>query len=234
MLSSFQEDKDIYASIASLAFNVPYEECLEFHPETHEYQPDGKARRNEAKVILLGITYGRAIPSIAEQLYGKRKDMTDEQKLKAAQKVYDAVLNAFPGIRALMLSSQQFAREHGYVETILGRRRHIPEMQLPEFEFTALRKYVNPDIDPLNPDTLKNKNDIPERIKAALLKEFKGYKYFGQIARRTRELYEEGIKVTSNRSKIQDGSRQVLNSIIQGRLPHCPHLSNHITHGCVA
>lgn len=54
MIDAFQHDKDIYASIASIAFNVPYEKCLEFHPETHEYQPDGKARRGEAKTIVLG------------------------------------------------------------------------------------------------------------------------------------------------------------------------------------
>lgn len=162
------------------------------------------------------ITYGRAIPSIADQLYGKRKDMSDEDKIKSAQKVYDSVLNSFPGIRTLMIASQKFATEHGYVETILGRRRHIPEMQLPEFEFTALKGYVNPDIDPLDVNTLQNKSDIPERIKEALLKEFKGYKYFGQIARRTKELYDQGIQVINNRSKIGDGSRKVLNSIIQG------------------
>ena len=54
MLESFQTGRDIYASIASLAFNKPYEECLEFHPVTHEAQPEGKARRGEAKTILLG------------------------------------------------------------------------------------------------------------------------------------------------------------------------------------
>lgn len=54
MLKAFSEGKDIYATIASLAFKLPYEKCLEFHPETHEYQPDGKARRGEAKFIVLG------------------------------------------------------------------------------------------------------------------------------------------------------------------------------------
>lgn len=54
MIEAFQHDRDIYATIASLAFNKTYEQCLEFHPETHEYQPDGKARRSEAKTILLG------------------------------------------------------------------------------------------------------------------------------------------------------------------------------------
>lgn len=54
MTKAFKEGRDIYATIASIAFNLPYEKCLEFHPETGEYQPDGKARRGEAKTIVLG------------------------------------------------------------------------------------------------------------------------------------------------------------------------------------
>lgn len=217
MLDSFKQHRDIYATIASLAYKVPYEACLEFHPETHEYQPDGKARRGEAKVILLGLTYGMAIPSIADLLYGKRDDMTDEQKLKEAQKIYDSVMNAFPKLRQTILSAQNSARVKGYTETILGRRRHLPDMQLPKFEFTALKGYVNPDVDPLDPSTLKNKSDIPDRIKEELTKEFISYKYYGQIARRSRELYEnEHIKVINNSGKINEATRQVFNSIIQG------------------
>lgn len=58
MIQSFKDGKDIYGSIASIAFNVPYEECLEFHPVTGEYQPEGKARRGEAKTIVLGRPKG--------------------------------------------------------------------------------------------------------------------------------------------------------------------------------
>lgn len=217
MIKIFQEGRDIYGGIASLSFDLPYEKCLEFNPETGEYQPDGKARRNEAKRILLGITYGRAIPSIAEQLYGTRTDMTDDEKVKAAQNVYDSVLKAFPGIKAIMKHAKEFAHEHGYVETILGRRRHIPEMKLPEYEFSALKGYVNPDVDPLDITTLQNSSDIPERVKESLYKELKSYKYFGQVAARIKDLYEnEHIRVTNNKKKIQDGERQCLNSIIQG------------------
>ena len=54
MIKAFKEDRDIYASIASLAFKLPYENCLEFHPGTGEYQPDGKKRRGQAKLIVLG------------------------------------------------------------------------------------------------------------------------------------------------------------------------------------
>ena len=217
LIKAFKEGRDVYASIASLAFNVPYEKCLEFHPDTHEYQPDGKARRSEAKTILLGIMYGRSIPSIAEQLYGTRTDMSDEEKTKGAQKVYDSVMKSFPGIDRIMKTSEAFVRKYGYTETILGRRRHLPDMRLKEFEFVPAQGYVNPDIDPLDPSTFTNSSDVPDRIQEELYKEFKGYRYFGQIARRTRELYEdEHIRVINNRPKINDARRQVLNGIIQG------------------
>lgn len=216
MIRAFQEGRDVYASIASLAFGVPYENCLEFHPDTHEYQPEGKKRRGEAKTILLGLTYGRSIPSIADQLYGKRNDMSDEEKLSAAQNIYDSVMKAFPALKAIMQKSQAFARKYGYTRTILGRRRHLPDMQLPEFEFVPMKNYVNPDIDPLDTTTLVDSSAIPKRIVDQLYKEFKSYKYFGQIARRTRELYDEGIKVINNRPKINDAKRQTLNGIIQG------------------
>lgn len=216
MIRSFQEGKDIYASIASMAFGVPYENCLEFNPITGENQPDGKERRGQAKFIVLGITYGRSVPSIADQLFGKNEDMSEEEKLKKAQKIYGAVLNAFPNLRSFMITSQKFAKKHGYVETILKRRRHIPDMQLPEFEFKPLKGYVNPDIDPLDPNTLNNKNAIPDYIVDRLDRELKGYKYFGQIARRIRELNEDHIKVINNRPRITEASRKVINSIVQG------------------
>ena len=214
MCEGFAHGKDAYALIASVSFNMPYEKCLEFHPDTHEYQPDGKARRSEAKSILLGVLYGRSIPSIADQLYGKRDDMTDEQKQKAAQKVFDAVMNAFPGLRNLMINTQKHASQYGYTETILGRRRHLPDMQLPEFEFKAMKGYVNPDVDPLDINTLENRDEIPKHVVDDLKKEFGKYKYYGQIAKRTKQLYEEEhIRVINNRPKINDATRQCVNCV---------------------
>lgn len=235
MVQAFMDGKDIYATIASLAFNRPYEECLEFNPITGANQPDGKERRSQAKSIVLGICYGRSTMTIGEQLFGKNKNMTEDDRTKAAQAVYDAVLNAFPNLRAVMLKAQEDARRQGYVETILGRRRHIPDMQLKPYEFKAAKGYVNPDIDPLDPKTLKNKNEIPERIIKKLEQEFANYKYKGQIYRRIRELEEnEHIRVINNTKKITDATRQCLNSIIQGRRrTNCPYTLNLITQGCL-
>lgn len=150
-------------------------------------------------------------------MFGKNKEMTEDDRTKAAQGVYDAVLNSFPNLRAFMNKAQSDARKYGYVETILGRRRHIPDMQLPPYEFKAGRGYVNPDIDPLDSKTLKNKNEIPERIVKKLEQEFANYKYKGQIYKRIRELEEnEHIRVINNTKKITDATRKCVNSIIQG------------------
>lgn len=162
------------------------------------------------------INYGRSVVTIADQLFGTDDTLSQEEKIKKAQKVYDSVLHAFPALRTMMIQSEKKVKKLGYTETILGRRRHIPEMQLKPFEFVAMKNYVNPDIDPLDVNTLADKSQIPDRIIKQLEEEFAGYKYFGQIARRTRELYDEGIRVINNRQKITDASRQIINSIIQG------------------
>lgn len=217
MIESFKAGRDIYATVASVAFGYPYEKCLEFHPETGEYQPDGKQRRSESKSVLLGICYGRSVSSVADQLYGHDDTLSDKEKVDKAQKVFDSVLTAIPGLRDVMNYSQQFAKKYGYVETILGRRRHIPDMQLPEFTFVPMEGYINPDIDPLDPSTLDNEGGIPKRIQESLLKEFSELEYFGQIVKRSKKLAEEyKIKVINNRPKINDARRQALNSRIQG------------------
>lgn len=214
MLDAFTHNRDIYATIAALSFNSTYEECLEFNPITGANQPEGSERRSMAKKIVLGILYGMSIPTIGVSLFGDRDDMTEDEMAKEAQKIYDAVLNAFPNLRAFMDYAQNYAIEHGYVETILGRRRHIPDMQLPMYEFHATKKYVNPDIDPLDPETLKNKNEIPSRIIKQLEREFAGFKRKGQVYRRIKELDEyEHIKVIVNRNKIQEASRKCVNCV---------------------
>jgi len=222
MIDAFKHNRDIYSTIAALSFNKTYEECSEFFfdengNKTDQVNREGKERRTQAKSIVLGITYGRSTKTIGDQLFGKNKDMTDDDKTKEAQKIYDAVLNSFSGLRKFMAYSQDHARKYGYVETILGRRRHIPDMQLPPYEFKAGKGYVNPDIDPLDPKTLKNKDEIPARIVKKLTQEFANYKYKGQIYKRIKQLEEvDHIRVINNTKKITDATRKCVNSQVQG------------------
>lgn len=209
-------DRDAYATLASIALGFPYEECLEFNPITGELQPEGKARRSTGKVLNLGVTYGMSVQSIAESLFGDRDDMTDEQKLKEGQKIQDALMKGFPDLARAISDAQKKTMQLGYTETILGRRRHHPNMQLPKFEFVPMDGYVNPDIDPLDPKSLENKEQIPKRIIDSLTKEFNSLKWYGKIVKRTKELADQKIKVINNSYKIEEASRQVFNAIIQG------------------
>ena len=216
MLDAFKRGRDIYSTIASLAFNKPYEECMEFNPLTGANQPEGKQLRGYAKVIVLGICYGMTTKTIGDSLFGKNKQMTDKERTARADEIYDAVLKAFPNVQACMLKAQADARKYGYVETILGRRRHIPDMQLKPYEFKAGRGYINPDIDPLDQRTLNNKNEIPARIVKKLEQEFAKYKYKGQIYNRIKELEAEHIVVINNNKKIAKATRKCMNSRVQG------------------
>lgn len=222
MIDAFKQGRDIYSTIAALSFNRTYEECSEFFfdengNKTDQVNREGKERRSSAKSIVLGITYGRSTKTIGDQLFGKNENMTEQERTAGAQGIYDAVLNAFPNLNSFIQKCQSDARKYGYVETILGRRRHIPDMQLKPYEFRAMKSYVNPDIDPLDPKTLKNKSEIPERIVKQLEKEFAGYKHKGQVYRRIKELGEfDHIRVIDNSKLIRKATRKCCNSVIQG------------------
>lgn len=142
--------------------------------------------------------------------------MTDKEKQKEGQKIHDALMKGFPDLARAIDNAQKKAAKVGYTETILGRRRHHPNMQLPKYEFEPLPGYINPDIDPLDPTTLENKEKIPQRILDSLVKEFNSYKWYGDVVKRTKQLYEQHIKVINNTWKIEEASRQVFNAIIQG------------------
>ena len=205
MIKAYQDNKDVYVEIASLSFNKPYEECLECRPDGTT-NPEGKARRGAAKKIVLGILYGRQIKSIAQQLGVSTKE---------AQKIYDSVLANFPELAKFIEETQQFAREHGYVCTNWGRRRQIPNMQLPLYEF-KYKDGVVPDFDPLNDDIESVSNDVP----LDLVEEWTNYLLncwgYKQKLRFIDSLNQQGIDVQDNSRKIADAERQCMNSVVQG------------------
>jgi DNA polymerase-1 len=103
---AFDDGLDIHAMTASEMFGVPVEGML---PEV----------RRRAKAINFGIIYGISPFGLANQLGISREEAG------AYIKTY---FDRFPGIRGYMEGTKQFAREHGYVETVFGRRIHYPEI----------------------------------------------------------------------------------------------------------
>ena len=202
MIKAYLEGRDLHASIASLAFDKPYEDCLEFRPDGTTNK-EGKERRSSAKSILLGILYGRGINSIAEQLH------TTKDK---AQKIQDKVFKGFPAIKQFEDDTIYMAQEYGFVTTFWGRKRRLPEMQLPEFEFKWAPGYG--DIDPLSFDEVATEMEVPDNIKNEYVQKLRRSPF------KKRGIYEEarnnGIIITDNGGKIADATRQCVNSRIQG------------------
>lgn len=216
MIKAYKEGKDLYCEIASIAFGVPYEECMEFRPDGTK-NPDGKERRGQAKTIVLGVCYGRQIDSIAEQLGTTRNK---------AQEIYNKIMTAFPGLYQFMQDSQNMARELGYVDTFWGRKRRLPNMQLPYYEFDVdASKSSN--FDPLFDDFSEDFGLTEEEI-ITYTNQLNACRGWKQKQSLIEDLKKEGITVRENTMKINDAERQCVNSRIQGSAADLTKIAIHL------
>lgn len=209
MLQAYLEGKDLYATIASKIYKMPYDECKEFRADG-TVNPDGKARRTSVKPVLLGLMYGRGVPSIAEQM----KISTQE-----AQKIIDDFYAEFPKVKEFVDFAQTFARDYGFVETAWGRKRRLSDMQLPPIEIKPCIKSYSDNFDPFAFDateSIPQDDYVPDEVYR---------KYYTLLNRarsrqqqqKVKELAEqEGYTIKDNRGFIEDAKRQCVNSIIQG------------------
>jgi len=104
--AAFREGQDIHAMTASEMFNVPMDDMT----------PD---IRRQAKAINFGVIYGISGFGLARNLRIPRSE---------AQGFIDRYFERFPGIKAYMDETVGFAKEHGYVQTLFGRKIHTPEI----------------------------------------------------------------------------------------------------------
>lgn len=208
MINAYKQGKDLYVEIASIAYNMPYDECKEFR-EDGTRNPEGKERRGTAKAIVLGVCYGKGVAAIAEDL-GVTK--------KKAQEIYDKVMVSFPGLKQFMIDSENMAREYGFVTTVWGRKRRLPNMQLPPYEFTYIGGAPK-DFDPLFDDEDEFDDGLLE------IDEATKQKYINLLnrtySRKEKEVIKakakaEGILIKDNGGYIAEATRQCVNSRIQG------------------
>lgn len=211
LYNTFMQGKDLYSEIASKAFNRSYEDCLEFYldengKKTDKVNKEGKKYRTNSKSVLLGVLYGRGVDSIGEQL-----GCTKEQ----AQEIKDSVFRGFPAIKEFEEKSKRMAKDLGYVTTVCGRKRRLPDMQLDEYEF-RWKKGMSPDDDPLDFD---GDNDtvsvVSEDITEKYLKKLRKCK-FSEKQKIKEYAYKDGIQIIDNGGKIAEATRQTVNSRVQG------------------
>lgn len=124
MRDAYRHGKDLYAIMGSQVYKVPYEDCREFYPDG-TVNPEGKHRRTTMKSVLLGIMYERGAQAIGEQF---------DRSASWAQELIDNFYGGFPKIQQLRLKIEKMAEEYGYVTTICGRKRRLPDMQLSDHD----------------------------------------------------------------------------------------------------
>lgn len=208
LIQAYSDGKDIYAWIAERIYKVPYEECKEFRPDGTK-NPEGKKRRDSVKSIILGIMYGRGAKAISEQI---------GSSVKEAQRIVDTFYDSFPTVKKWMDKVLVDAKRNGYVETAWGRKRRLPDVQLPPYEFELIEGAGSQasSFDPLNFDEDQGEAGVdPALIQkySKRLANARGWRDKRDIVEAARK---EGIKVVDNGGKIAEAERQCVNSIIQG------------------
>lgn len=204
MINAYKTGKDLYSTMASLVYHVPYEECREFR-EDGSVNKEGKKRRSHVKAIFLGICYGKGVPSIARDL---------QLTIDEAQEVYDSVMEGFPKFKQWAADMQVEAKKKGYTTTLWGRRRYLKYIQSEKYEY----KYgVNR---PVNFDPLFDSDDEAINVVSQDIKDY----YNAQLERANYakrkmivdQAEKEGIIIKDNSGYLAEAERQVVNGIVQG------------------
>lgn len=168
--------------------------------ETDTYKV-GKGYRGQAKKILLGIMYGRGEKSIAEQL---------GCEVEEARQIKENVYEAFPRIKVFEQESSDMVKQYGFVTTLWGRFRRLPDYNLPKYEV-----YYTDSNDPKNYNRLTHRL-VPEVFKEQYIKKYE------TVSWRDREKFvedlivKENVEFIDNSSKIARAGRQIINSRVQG------------------
>jgi DNA polymerase-1 len=106
MMDAFIQGNDFHRATAAKVYETPYDEVT------------ANQRRN-AKTVNFSITYGAGATNLSKQLGIKRKEATE---------LIENYFNQFKGLKRYMDETKEFARENGYVKTMLGRRRNLRDI----------------------------------------------------------------------------------------------------------
>ena len=106
MIEAFQEGNDIHAATASKVFKIALEEVT-------------REQRSKAKTANFGIIYGISVFGLAERMNVPRSE---------AKELIDGYFQTYPQIKEYMDHSVEKARINGYIETVFGRKRYLPDI----------------------------------------------------------------------------------------------------------
>ena len=135
LLDAFNHDVDVHSATASMMFNVPLDEVTKDH------------RRN-AKAINFGLIYGMSAFGLAKQIDVSRTE---------AKAYIDAYFENYPGVLSYMDNTKEIAKAQGYVETVMGRRLYLPQINAKNkmLQQHALRTAINAPMQGSSADIIK-------------------------------------------------------------------------------
>ena len=147
MVKAFQNNEDIHAATAARVFNVPLEEVT-------------REQRSNAKTVNFGIVYGVSAFGLSQQTNLNRSE---------SKELIDTYYASYPQLKQYISDQVNFARENGYVATVLGRRRYLKDInsQNAVVRGAAERNAVNAPIQGSAADIIKLAMiQIHEKIKS--------------------------------------------------------------------
>ena len=120
LIHAYEENQDIHTRTASEVFGIPMDEVT-------------STQRRDAKAVNFGIIYGIGAFSLAKNIGVTRKE---------AEEYIKTYLDHFSGVRNYMTNVVEHAKETGYVETLFGRRRYLPELSSSNFNLRSFGERV--------------------------------------------------------------------------------------------
>ena len=135
LIAAFRDDRDVHTEVAARVFGIPPEEVT-------------KDQRRKAKEVNYGIPYGVSAFGLAQRLRSSRAEAAD---------LIGTYQKAYPKVMQWLSETVETARAHGFVETILGRRRYVPAIRAsnPNERNAAERIAVNMPIQGTQADMIK-------------------------------------------------------------------------------
>ena len=135
LVDAFNNHLDIHASTAARIYHIPLEEV-------------SSTQRRNAKSVNFGIVYGISAFGLSEQLGIPRKE---------AAALIDEYFAHYPAVKGYIAANIEFARQHGYAQTLLGRRRYLPDINSRNASARAFaeRNAVNMPVQGTSADMIK-------------------------------------------------------------------------------
>ncbi len=191
LTQAFRDGVDVHAATAAKIFRIPVEEVT-------------REQRGMAKTANFGIMYGISSFGLAQRLNLPRGQ---------AKALIDDYFTAFPAIRGFIDDSIAFARENGYVETLFGRRRYLPDISARNANVRALaeRNAVNAPIQGTSADI----------IKLAMIQVAARLKESGLKSRMVLQIHDELLfeAPASEVPQLQELVKEVMENVIKLSVP---------------